>query len=64
MFVDPIIAAIKKISKISAMNSSCLKICVDYCFSLLGQATPDCLIYTWPNLMTNCKNISVYLCTQ
>ena len=61
MFTDPIIAAI---SKISAMNLSYLKRCVNYCFSLLGQAMRACLFYTWPNFMTNCKTNSIQLCTQ
>ena len=39
MLADPITAAIKKIRKIIDMDSSYLKICVDYCFSLLGQAS-------------------------
>ena len=39
MLADPIIAAIKKIRKIIDMDSSYLKICVDFSFSLLGQAS-------------------------
>ena len=52
MLADPIIAAIKKTSKMIDMDSSYLKICVDYFFSLLGQAS--LYFYTWPN-MTNRK---------
>ena len=40
MLGDPIIAAIKKIGNITDMDSSYLKVCVDYCYySLLGQAS-------------------------
>ena len=39
MLADPIIAAIKKIRKI-IKDELILQICVDYCFSLSGQAKP------------------------
>ena len=39
MLADPIIAAIKKASKIIDMDSSYLKIYADYCIKLLGQAS-------------------------
>ena len=39
MLTDQIIDASKKISEIINMVSSYLKIYVDYCYSLLGQAS-------------------------
>ena len=39
MLPDPIIAAIKKTSKMIDKDSSYLKIYTDYCISMLGQAS-------------------------
>ena len=57
MFADPVTAAIKNISNIIIdMDSSYLKICVDYCLRFWDR--PACFFYTWP-YMTNHKTIPI-----